>query len=94
MKRVIRRLSRQGYKHIAKPLLFREHPDKAHAHMIIAARGLQKARLTGVLNVWRYQSPRLEQELLGIRFKIRFCGSPNTFVNALSLVTIQTLSIC
>ena len=26
-------------------------------------------RLTGVLNVWRYQSPRLEQELLGIRFK-------------------------
>lgn len=69
MKRVIRRLSRQGYKHIAKPLLFREHPDKAHAHMIIAARGLQKVRLTGVLNVWRYQSPRLEQELLGIRFK-------------------------
>ena len=37
--------------------------------MIIAARGLQKVRLTGVLNVWRYQNPRLEQELLGIRFK-------------------------
>ena len=38
MKRMVRQVSRSGYQKLAKPLLFRQHPDKAHEGMIKAAR--------------------------------------------------------
>ena len=69
MKRVIRKISRGGYKHIVKPILFAEHPDKAHEQMIIAARCLHKIHATGVLKVWNYKNPRLEQAVLGLKFR-------------------------
>lgn len=69
MGRRVRKLSRGVYKNVAKPLLFAQHPDKAHAQMITAARALHLVRGENLLRVWNYQNPRLEQEILGMKFK-------------------------
>ena len=69
MKRVVRQVSRSGYQKLAKPLLFRQHPDKAHEGMIKAARALHRVRGENILRVWNYRNSRLEQEILGLKFK-------------------------
>ena len=69
MKRVVRQVSRSGYQKLAKPLLFRQHPDKAHEDMIKAARALHRVRGENILRVWNYRNSRLEQEILGLKFK-------------------------
>ena len=69
MGKIIRRISRSGYKYLAKPILFAEHPDKAHEQMLVAARGLRKIRSTGALKIWRHEDSRLEQKILGLNFK-------------------------
>ena len=67
MKRVVRQVSRSGYQKLAKPLLFRQHPDKAHEGMIKAARALHRVRGENILRVWNYRNSRLEQEILGLK---------------------------
>ena len=69
VKRAIRRISRIGYKYVAKPALFRWPPDVSHEKMIRTARVLHGVHGTRLLRVWRYQNPRLMQTLLGITFK-------------------------
>ena len=69
MGRRVRKLSRGVYENVAKPLLFAQHPDKAHTQMITAARALHLVRGENLLRVWNYQNPRLEQEILGMKFK-------------------------
>lgn len=69
VKRAIRSVSRSGYKHVIKPLLFKQPPDKTHESMIAAARALHAVHATQILRVWRYQNPRLTQQLLGLTFQ-------------------------
>lgn len=69
MKRQLRRLSRTGYRYLAKPLLFRQRPDASHAQMIIGARALRLVRGENLLRGWHYRNPRLEQQLLGLEFQ-------------------------
>ncbi len=69
VKRAIRRVSRSGYKHVAKPLLFRQPPDKAHELMIMAACALHAVRGTKVLRVWHYKNARLTQNIVGLTFE-------------------------
>lgn len=69
IKRVVRRISRSGYKHVVKPMLFKQSPDIAHESMISAARALHTVHGTKVLRAWQYQNPQLTQHLLGISFQ-------------------------
>lgn len=69
MKRAVRKISHSGYQKLAKPLLFRQHPDKAHESMIKTARLLHQVRGENILRVWNYKNSRLEQEMLGLKFK-------------------------
>lgn len=69
MKRFARKISRGGYKNIAKPVFFWQHPDTAHSEMIAAAKILRKVRGENILRALSYKNPRLEQEILGLKFK-------------------------
>lgn len=71
MKRVVRRITTAGYKNIAKPVLFANHPDKVHEGMIRMAKGVQRVPLVkDVMKVWAYRNDKyLAQEILGIKFR-------------------------
>lgn len=71
MKRPIRSVSRLGYRKLAKPLLFANHPDRVHEGMIRMAKGVQRVPLVkDVLKVWAYRNDAvLAQEIAGIRFR-------------------------
>ncbi len=71
MRRAFRKLTRSGYKNIAKPILFANHPDKVHDGMIRMARGVQRIPLVrDVPKIWAYKNDKyLAQELHGIIFK-------------------------
>lgn len=69
MKRAVRRVTQAGYKRIAKPLLFRQHPDGVHRRLIKASKVVQRVPMVRSLpRLWSHRSPLLEQEVLGIRF--------------------------
>ena len=66
---IIRKTVRGSYKNVAKPLLFRMHPDEAHSAMIVGAKFLSRTRLTRILSGMAYKHPMLEQTVAGIAFK-------------------------
>lgn len=67
--KAIRRISRIGYKHVVKPVLFMQSPDIVHEKMIRSAHVLHTLRGTRILRVWQYQNPRLAQTLFDMPFK-------------------------
>lgn len=69
MGKIIRNTGKIGYKHVAKPLLFRLHPDEAHSAMIVGARLLGRTRLTRILSGMAHRDARLTQTISGIEFK-------------------------
>lgn len=67
--KTIRQATRLGYKHVAKPLLFKQHPDDVHHRLVRTAKVVQKVPVICELpRLWGYQSSFLEQTLLGSRF--------------------------
>lgn len=71
MKRAVRSVSKLGYQKAAKPLMFRQKPDKVHEGMIRMARGVQRIPLVrDVPKLWAYKNDAyLAQSILGISFK-------------------------
>ena len=67
---VISHLTAAGYKHVAKPLLFRQPPDDVHDHMVATGKFVQ--RLTPIRSTlhwaWAYRNPRLSQTVFGLQF--------------------------
>ncbi len=70
MKAVLATLTTKGYRYLAKPLLFRLTPDRAHHHMVASGRQVQKiAPLRALMTAsWAYHDPRLSQNVLGLHF--------------------------
>ncbi|MGB2687033.1 MAG: hypothetical protein WBC12_03225, partial [Candidatus Saccharimonas aalborgensis] len=70
IKRVVRRTTKQVYKHAIKPVLFKQHPDNVHKHLIKVAKHTQRIPAVKRLpKLWAYQAPCLEQTILGLHFK-------------------------
>jgi dihydroorotate dehydrogenase subfamily 2 len=70
VKRAVRSATKRVYKHVAKPILFKQHPDGVHKRLIKAGKLTQK--VPGVKHLpklWAHQSPLLEQDLMGLHFK-------------------------
>ncbi len=65
----IRKITRLGYKHVAKPVLFKQHPDHVHHRLVRTAKVVQKVPgVRDLPRLWEHQSPCLEQTVLGQRF--------------------------
>ncbi len=65
----IRHITRYGYKYIAKPLLFKQHPDHVHHRLVSTAKVVQKVPgLRDLPRLWEHQTPYLEQTVLGLQF--------------------------
>ena len=67
---IVRSVTTWGYKHVAKPLLFRRSPDDVHTGLLKTAQHVQK--IPGVRSLpklWAYKSSRLEVEAFGLTFK-------------------------
>lgn len=65
-----RKLTKVGYKNVAKPLLFRQHPDTVHHRLVKTSRVVQ--RVPGVRRapkVWSYASDALKTEVCGVTFR-------------------------
>lgn len=59
-------LTRQVYKTLAKPILFRQAPDTVHEQMIRCGRWLQKTPLGTVVQLlWPYQNPSVLTQQIG-----------------------------
>ena len=70
IKRTVRGATKHAYKRIAKPLLFKQHPDGVHRRLVKVAKITQKTPgIRRLPKLWAYQSPLLEQDLLGNHFK-------------------------
>lgn len=70
LRRGVRRATRAGYKHIAKPLLFRMHPDDVHHRLVRSAKIVSHMPgMRALPRLWSHRSPRLEQELFGLTFQ-------------------------
>lgn len=71
MVKVVSRVTRSGYKHIVKPVLFKQRPDSVHKHMIAMARRV--GHVPGVRSLpklWSYQNAAyLEQTVAGLTFR-------------------------
>jgi len=70
MGRVVRRITQFGYLRVAKPLLFRMHPDTAHNKIASLGRGVQYIPLINQLpRLWAHQNAtKLSQRLHGLEF--------------------------
>lgn len=67
---LVRRVTEWGYRHVAKPIMFRHKPDAVHHGLIRAAKQVQ--RLPGVRSLprlWSYQDEMLQTEVAGIAFR-------------------------
>lgn len=70
MVRVVRRVTKTAYQKVAKPLLFRQHPDDVHHNLVRTAKLVQKVPgIRRLPRLWLHASPRLQQELLGMMFR-------------------------
>ena len=71
MKRIIRSITRFGYQHIAKPILFLNKPDTVHNAMIRTAKLVQKTPVVRALpKLWSYQNEKvLGQTIAGLYFR-------------------------
>lgn len=61
MNRPLSRTSQQLYKHAAKPLLFKIHPDIVHRRLIRAGSAIQRIGLAryALRSAWSYHNPKL-----------------------------------
>ena len=70
MAKSVRKVTGGAYRRVAKPVLFRRSPDKVHQEIIVAGRVVQKVPGVNQLpKLWSFQSPKLTQEIFGIRFR-------------------------
>ena len=71
MKKIITELTRIGYAYIAKPILFRLHPDDVHRRLIFFGSSIQRIPLLNDLpKLWRYTNDRyLSQTIEGVTFR-------------------------
>ena len=71
VRRIIRLVTRLGYQHGAKPLLFRQKPDIVHRRLVRVAKRVQRVPLVKAMpRVWSHQDEDvLAQEIAGIRFR-------------------------
>ena len=67
----LRSVTRLGYKHAAKPLLFRRHPDKVHADIVRLGKLLpHMLGVRAIPQAWAFHDARhLRQTLMGISFR-------------------------
>lgn len=69
--KLVRKVTQKGYKHIVKPVLFKQHPDNVHRHMIKMAKFV--GRVPGVRSLpklWSYQNGRyLTQAVAGLTYR-------------------------
>ncbi len=69
--KIVRHITQKGYKHVVKPLLFKQHPDNVHKHMI------KMAKFVGIIpgvralpKLWSYQNINyLTQTVAGLTFR-------------------------
>lgn len=67
---IVRRATEWGYRHVAKPIMFRRKPDAVHHGLIQAAKQVQL--IPGVRSLpklWSYQHDMLQTEVAGIAFR-------------------------
>ncbi len=60
------------YRKIAKPIIFKQHPDKAHTGMIVTGSFVQRIAVVRIVldRLWSYKNPKaLGQNIHGIEFK-------------------------
>ena len=70
VKYLVRSITRLGYRHIAKPLLFRHQPDAVHKGLITTARRVQMVPgIRQLPKLWAAQAIMLETEVAGVRYK-------------------------
>lgn len=70
MKKVIGKATKGAYRRIAKPILFKMHPDSVHSGLVKTSRVIQKTPLVRhAPRLWSYQDDRLRQELMGLTFR-------------------------
>lgn len=70
MKKTISKITRLGYKKVAKPVMFKQKPDAVHKGLVKTAKRVQ--RIPGVKSLprlWIYSDERLEIEVAGVNFK-------------------------
>ncbi|MGB3024124.1 MAG: quinone-dependent dihydroorotate dehydrogenase [Candidatus Saccharimonadales bacterium] len=71
MGRLTRTVTRAGYRHVVKPLLFRRHPDAVHADIVRL--GKLVPHMLGVRSIprsWAYHNSKyLRQTLMGVSFR-------------------------
>jgi len=67
---LIRRVTSWGYRHLAKPIMFRHKPDAVHQALIGSARHIQKIPgIRALPKLWSYQHEMLRTEVAGISFR-------------------------
>lgn len=70
VKRMVRGATKRVYKHVAKPVLFKQDPDGVHKRMVRSAKMVQKTPgLKHAPKLWAHQSPVLGQDILGLHIK-------------------------
>ncbi len=72
MNTLVSSVTKQSYKHMAKPVLFRRKPDDVHSRLLVTASSVQRhpSVLKAVSHSWAYANPQyLAQEVQGIRFR-------------------------
>ncbi len=72
MSSLLRTLTASVYRHVAKPLMFRQSPDSVHTYTVKVGELVQKsAILRGLIHwAWAYQNePVLAQDIAGLHFK-------------------------
>ena len=68
--RCVRRITKWGYAHVAKPIMFRRKPDAVHQSLIHAARRVQRIPFVRSLpKLWQFQHDMLHTEVAGILFR-------------------------
>lgn len=70
MKILVRSITKAGYVHVAKPLMFRRQPDAVHKGLVKTGRRVQKIPGVRVLpKLWSHRDSRLETTVAGVHYK-------------------------
>ena len=70
MKRIVTKITRVGYQKVAKPIMFRQKPDKVHHGLIKTGKRVQKVPgVRDLPKLWSFKSPMLETDFAGIKFR-------------------------
>ncbi len=70
MKKIISSATRVGYRKLAKPVMFRIHPDNVHKGLVRTSRLTQRTPGVKYLpRLWSYQHEALTQDVFGLKFR-------------------------